>query len=168
MRRAPLPLPLALCFSVLLLCGGCGSSNPSEEADAAQAALSQGDFATARAKAKSALAAEGVADDKALTWKLERIGLEAAAGEGKGAEVLSAVDRLSGSFAAQVNAELYAKLGNRLADGGDPAGALDVADAGKQRFPEQAAAFDALIESLKTKASSNSELADKLKSMGYL
>jgi hypothetical protein len=69
-----------------------------------------------------------------------------------------------------VNAELYAKLGNRLADGGDASGALDVADAGKQRFEGQAAAFDSLIAAIKAKAEADgdSELSNKLKAMGYL
>jgi hypothetical protein len=168
MRSASQPLAVAMSLALALSGGGCGAPSPAEQADSAQAALSQGDFATARAKARSALATQGVAADKALAWKLERIGLEAAAGEGKGAEVCAAVDRLAGSFPAQVNAELYAKLCNRLADGGDPPGALDLADAGKQRFPDHAAAFDSLIQSLKDKAGSNSELADKLRSMGYL
>jgi hypothetical protein len=168
MCRASLPVALVLSVATVLASAACGSASPAEQADAAQAALSKGDFATARSTARSALAAEGVAGDKALSWKLERIGLEAAAGEGKGPEVMEGVDRLAGSYPAQVNAELYAKLGNRLADGGDPLGAVDLADAGKHRFPEHAAAFDSLIRSLQAKAETNSELADKLKAMGYL
>jgi hypothetical protein len=166
MRRAS--LPAALLFTALVGSAGCAPRSPAEQADVAQAALSQGDFATARAAAQAALSSRAVAGDKALTWKLERIGLEAAAGEGKGADVLAGVDRLAADFPTQMTAELYAKLGNRLADGGDALGALDLVDAGKRRFPEQATAFDGLIESLKDKAEGDSAVMDKLRSLGYL
>jgi hypothetical protein len=147
----------------------CGAQSPEEAAQAAQTALGAGRYAEAQATAEEALAAEGVAEDAALSWKLERVRVEALAGQGQGGAVLVELTRLSGTYVGQVTAEFHAKLGGMLNKAGDPLGALDVAEAGKQRFPDKATAFDGLIANLKAAAEAgDSAVAEKLRALGYL
>jgi hypothetical protein len=160
-----IPVFMAVC---LLFSAACGGSDPATQADEAQAALSTGDYSDARDQAEAGLKAAG-STDKNLAWKLERIRVEALARQGETAEVSSSLERLAQSFPTQCDASFYSKVGGYLAQAGEGEGALEVAHAGQQRFPDRKADFDALIEELKqTAASGDAELTAKLKSLGYL
>lgn len=165
-RSAAQLVPALLLTTGLLT--GCGASDPAAQADAAQTALSTGDAAAARAKAEEGLKAAGAAD-KSLAWRLERIRVEAIAKQGNSAEVVGTMSRLAQAYPTQCDAPFYSKVANALAEGGEGVGALEVANAGLQRFPDRKADFDGLIEQLKqTAAAGDAELTAKLKSLGYL
>ncbi len=146
----------------------CGSRTASESADAAVAAFSAGDFAKARELCDQGLAAEG-ASDRAVAWKLERVRIESMASSGDAAgEVAAGLERLAGAFATQVDAAFYAKITEELSKSGNLVGAITVNDAGKKRFPEVAARFDAVMDSLKEAATHDDAAMDKLNSLGYV
>jgi len=160
-----IPAFMALC---LLFTAACGGSDPATQADAAQTALSSGDYADARSQAEAALKSAGNTDVN-LAWRLERIRVEAIARLGDSTEVVSSMQRLSATYPQQCDAAFYSKVGSYLAQAGKAAGALDVAHAGQQKFPDRKADFDALIEELKqTAAAGDAELTAKLRSLGYL
>ena len=161
---------LALVFGLSLLFAGCGGASPAEQADAVQAALTGGKYEQAAADASKALADAAVKADKALAWRFERMHVEALAGQGQGAEALTEIKRLSGEYTAQVDAQLYAKLGNLVLKAGKTSGAIDLAEAGKHAFPQMAVAFDKLIEDIKTAATTSGDDASiaRLKALGYL
>ncbi|HZL99831.1 MAG TPA: hypothetical protein VFD43_06230, partial [Planctomycetota bacterium] len=109
-------------------------------------------------------AADGA--DANLSWKLERIRAEAIAKLGQTPEVLTTVARLQPAYPQQCNALFYGKLGMLLVDAGQPVGAVELADAGIQQFPDRKADFEGLIASIQ--ASGDSEAIAKLRTLGYL
>jgi hypothetical protein len=166
-RHLSFPAVLSAFLLAAGLLAGCGSSDPAAQADAAQTALSTGDAAAARAKAEAGLKAAGA--DKNLAWRLERIRVEAIAKQGDSAEVVATMTRLGQAYPLQCDAPFYSKVANALAESGEGVGALEVANAGLQRFPDRKSDFEGLIEQLKqTAAAGDAELTAKLKSLGYL
>ena len=118
--------------------------------------------------ADEGLAQDAVKRDAATAWRLEQVRLEALARSGKGADVKKELDRLAGTYAAQVNASLYRSLADKAKAAGDTAGAIDVLTAGDQRFPAEHASFVEAIEALKSSGSLDPAQVQKLKSLGYL
>jgi|GEM_PF-2393972 len=172
MRRS-LALPsLALIAAAtlsLVMIQACGGPTPAELEQQSQAALAKGDYAQALDLATKGLSAEGVAQDKARSWQFERVRLEALAGRGDAAEVLASLTRLSATYGGQLKADFYAKLGKAVNDAGNAVDALDIVEAGKQKFPDMAAAFDGLVADIKAKAAAGDDAATaKLKALGYL
>lgn len=157
-----IPALMAACLLLSAACGG--SSDPAAQADAAQNALSSGKYSDAREQAESGLKAAGA--DKNLSWRLERIRVEALAAQGQGPEVVSTMTRLHGAYPKQCDAPLYAKLGNALVGAGKPVDAVVLADAGIKQFPDRKADFEGLIREIQ--AGGDSEANAKLKAMGYL
>ena len=162
LRPLLVPAFAAVC---LLVPAACGGSDPTKQADDAQSALSEGDYAEARSQAEAGLKAAGTAD-KNLAWRLERIRVEALAMQGDGQEVLTTVARLSGDYPQQCNATYYGKLGTLLVAAGQPGRAVDVVHAGIEKFPDRKADFDGLIKSIEE--SGDAEALATLKTLGYL
>lgn len=154
----------ALLVLALLSLTACGASLQDQENEA-RGALNARDWAKATQLADAAL--QGAGADKAAAWRLEQIRLEALAGEGKGAEVASSLERLAGSYAGQVTAALYRSLGDKLKAAGDTSGAIDVLAAGDKRFPDEHESFQAAIDALKAGSLDPAEI-EKLKALGYL
>ncbi len=166
-RLAALTLFVLGTLSLALL-ANCGGPTPKELQEQSQAALNGGDYPKAIDLATQGLAAPGVAGDKALTWQFERVRLEALAAQGKAPEVLAHVARLSGAYADQLRADSYARLGQVANDAGQSLAALDIVEAGKQKFPDRSQDFDGLVADLKAKAVTDDALMAQLKSLGYL
>jgi hypothetical protein len=156
----------ALLLAVLVACGGASTADLRTQS---QDALSKGEHARAIELADKGLATEGVASSKADAWHFERVRLEALAGQGDAAAVLSNLTRLTPTYGDQLKADFYAKLGRAVTDAGKPVEALDIVEAGKQKFPEMVVAFDGLVTDLKAKAAAGDDaLTAKLKALGYL
>ena len=96
---------IALCLA--MACGG-GDLNVEE---AANTAMSAGDFGVAMDKASTGIESARASGDRAAVWRLEMIVLEAMARSGQGALVVAELERLSADYAKQVNAKLYLSLG---------------------------------------------------------
>lgn len=154
-------LAFAAAFAV-----GC-SSGPDVEAlqKGVDDAVAAKDYAGAVAKADEALKAEAVAKDPAKAWRFESAKVNAQAAGGKGADVKAALERLAGPYPKQVTSSLYLSLADKLRAAGDGPGYADLLDAGKKKFPEEAA-FGAKIEELKTSA--DPAEIERLKALGYL
>ncbi|MGQ0553110.1 MAG: hypothetical protein ACT4PU_07805 [Planctomycetota bacterium] len=157
---------LPLCLALLGVLA-CGAPTLAEQADNAQASLSKGSYDEARKVAETALADPAAAADKALSWRLERIRVEATACLGDSAATNSQLKACKAAYPAQVNAELYAVLAGKALNAGQPVPSLEIAHEGAQVFPEQKVLFDSLIEQLKSAAASDSELANALSQLGY-
>ncbi len=156
-----------LVFSVLAACGG---KSPTACCDAADAALKKGNFTEAQAFAEEGLTLEGATADASTSWRLERIRLEALAGKGELAAVLTGLAAVSTQYPGKVDDQLYAKLGTALADANKLVEAIELVEAGKQAFPDKAKSFDGLVAAIKTAATSGNDSAAvaKLKALGYL
>lgn len=158
-------------WSTLLLVAfvwACGGKSGADYHKEARAALDAGNTAEALRMADEGLAQDAVKRDAATAWRLEQVRLEALARSGKGADVKKELDRLAGTYAAQVNASLYRSLADKAKAAGDTAGAIDVLTAGDQRFPAEHASFVEAIEALKSSGSLDPAQVQKLKSLGYL
>jgi hypothetical protein len=158
----------------LLLCAvACGGKTAAEHADAAQAALNSGEYAAARSAAEAALKDEAVKADKGLAWRLEKVRLDALAGQKDEDEMLASLGRLGTTNAAQVDAPLYGSLSISLNDAGDIDGAIDVLEAGKQKFPEHTDKFETaknriVAAAKKAAEEGNSAELERLKALGYV
>ena len=147
------------------LAAGCGPDAVALREEA-QAALDKRDFGAAIAKADAGITA--VKGDRAAAWRLEQVRLEALARDGKGTEVQASLERLAGTYAAQVQAPLFLAAAGWLEEAGDTKGAVDLLVAGDTRFPAEHERFQAAI----TEMSQQQELApsdvERLKALGYL
>src|SRR5690606_926446 len=132
----------------------------------ARAALDARDFAKARQISETALAGAG-SGDAATAWRLEQIRLDALANEKQGTEVAASLERLAGTYPAQVTPALYRSLADRLKSAGDTSGAIDVLAAGDKRFPQERELFARDIEALK-QGNLDPAQVERLKALGYL
>ena len=157
----------ALIVPFLALLLACGASLADQE-KAARAALDARDFAKARQLADAALASPDAAKDAPTAWRVEQIRLEALANDKQGKEVASTLERLAGTYAAQVNAALYRSLADKLKVAGDTSGAIDVLSAGDKRFPADHQAFVDAIGALQAEGNLDPAEVERLKALGYL
>lgn len=143
------------------------SSGPDVEAlqSGVDAAIAAKDYPGAVAKAEEALKVDKILADPAKAWRFESGRVNALAAGGKGADVLSTLERLAVPYQAQINASLYLSLADKLRGAGDGAGYTNLLDAGKKKFPDEAA-FQAKIDELKTSA--DPAEVERLKALGYL
>ncbi len=164
---------MALAGSLLVLLAACGTKSPQALVDAIQADLNSGNFQAASIGAQSALGLETIKADKALTWRVEKMQLDALAGSKQSADILANLTRLRASNPAQVDAALYASLAGKLSQQHEYLGAIDIVHAGIEQFPEQKARFEGELKNLTLSAKAASETGDnaaldKLRSLGYL
>jgi hypothetical protein len=157
-----------LILAVAAFVSACGGKSAADYHKEARAALDKGDATAALRAADEGLAQDTVKRDPAAAWRLEQVRLEALAKTGKGADVARELERLAGTYPAQVNASLYRSLADRAKEAGDNAGAIDVLTAGDKRFPAEHASFVEAIEALKSSGSLDPAQVQRLKSLGYL
>lgn len=131
----------------------------------AQAALDAGDFAKAQSGAEAALKDATEARD---TARLEQVRLRALAGAGKGAEVLTNLERIAAANAASAPAALYRELGDKLRAAKDTVGAIAVLDAGVNRFPTEQQPFLDAIAAIQKSAGGDAAVNAQLEALGYL
>ncbi|GDX79534.1 hypothetical protein LBMAG42_13450 [Deltaproteobacteria bacterium] len=129
------------------------------------AAIAAKDYPGAVAKADEALKIEKILADPAKAWRFESGRVNALAAGGKGADVLSSLERLATPYSAQVTASLYLSLADKLRAAGDGAGYTNLLDAGKKKFPDEVA-FQSKLDELKTSA--DPAEVERLKALGYL
>jgi hypothetical protein len=158
-RTAGLTLAAALAFAC--------ASGPDVEAlqKGVDDAVAAKDYPGAVAKADEALKQEAIAKDPAKAWRFESAKVNAQAAGGKGADVKAALERLAGPYPKQITSSLYLSLADKLRAAGDGPGYADLLDAGKKKFPEEAA-FGTKLEELKTSA--DPAEIERLKALGYL
>lgn len=150
------------------LLAACGGKTANDYHTDARAALQSGDVARALQLADEGLAQSDARSDVAAAWRLEQVRLEALAKSGKGVEVQKELDRLAGTYPAQVNASLYRSLADRVKQAGDVTGAIEVLAAGDKRFPAEHASFKEAIDALKSTESLDPAQVQRLKALGYL
>ncbi|MFH1464712.1 MAG: hypothetical protein ABIO70_10030 [Pseudomonadota bacterium] len=155
-------VPIVLAVGLLTACG----EKAADLKEAAQAALDQGDTATAIAKADAALTAAGA--DKVLVWQVQNIRLKARAraGDGEGAKALLA--ELTASDKDLVRSALYFSVANDLKKAQQNAAAIDVLDAGAKTFPGERGAFETAIQDLQKEHPEDPEVIQQLQQLGYL
>lgn len=169
----PLPTaatPLVRTLLAALLVGaalsGCAGGPSAEDLQkGVEAAMTAKDYPGAIAKADEALRVEAIAKDPAKAWRFESMRLQGLADAGKGTEVATTLERLSGLYAKQVTPALYRSLADKLKIAEDGEGAITVLDAGLKRFPEDPS-FQEAIDALKV--SGDPAEIEKLKALGYL
>ncbi len=154
------PFSSMLLFALLV---GCGKSATDYQKDA-QKALDGGDAAKATQLAEDGLKVSG--DDKAVSWRLEQVHIDALAKGGRGSELPKELDRLKAAYPAQVTAQFYKALADKLGTAGDKA-QIDVLDAGAKAFPTDPTFSDAITK-IKGSAGASPEEVERLKALGYL
>jgi hypothetical protein len=157
-----LNLIAALLFS-LSACSS-GPDVPAMLADVEAKAAAK-DYAGAVTGADTALKLPEVTGDPASAWRFESARLGALADGGKGADVKTSLERLSGTFAAQVTCPLRLSLADRVRAAGDGAGYTDLLDAGLKACPQEPS-FQSKID--EAKSSADPEEIERLKALGYL
>lgn len=149
----------ALCLAFVLACGG----GPDAQLEKARGQLAAGAYVEAAATADQGLAAGA---EGPTAWRLELVALEGEARSARSAEARARLERLAGSpFARQVTAALYLQTAGQLREAGDAEGAIDLLDAGAQRFPDDPDVARA-IEQARTTGSA--EELERLRSLGYV
>ncbi|MDP2305895.1 MAG: hypothetical protein Q8P18_07685 [Pseudomonadota bacterium] len=158
------PLVAALVLAAAL--SGCDTGPSAEDLQkGVESAIAAKDYPGAVTKADEALKNEAVGKDPAKAWRFESMRLQALADGGKGADVVTSLDRLRGAYDKQVTPALYRSLADKLKVAGDGEGTVTVLDAGLKRFPEDPS-FQAALDDLKN--SVDPEEIEKLKALGYL
>lgn len=157
-------LPNRAALILLALLAACGPKLEDHE-NQARAALNGKDWAGAIAAADLALAHPDA--DAAAKWRAEQIKLDAMASDGQGTEVLTSLERLGATYAAQVTPALYRALADKVKTAGDTMGAIDILAAGDRKFPAEHENFVKAIEDLKAGGMDPAEI-EKLKALGYL
>jgi predicted Zn-dependent protease len=152
-RMALLPF-----LAALLACGPSAES----QLERARSHLAQGAYADAAVAANAGLAA---GPEGPVAWRLELTALEAEARTGQAAEARARLERLAVEWPEQTQASLYVQTASQVREGGDATGAIDVLDAGAQRFPDDEGITRA-ISHLKARGT-DAEL-ERLRSLGYV
>lgn len=164
-----MPSPRSLLATIALfvgLSGGLAACAPSldDQIKQAQASLDAGDGPAAEKAAATALKDAKAPKD---AWRLELIRAQGLAQQGKGADVLTHVERLAGAYPKNVTAPLYRDLADKLRASKDTAGAIELLAAGDARFPAEHQSFVDAIAALK-EAGVDPEELERLKALGYL
>jgi predicted Zn-dependent protease len=93
------------------------------------------------------------------------VALEAEARAKKTEAALARLERLAGAWAKQVGGSLFVQTAGQLREAGDPAGAIQLLDAGAKRFPEDADVQKAIAQA--RSAGTAAEL-EQLRTLGYI
>ena len=153
---------------VSVVLAACGNKSGAERLTEAQASLNMGKYDEAVSAADQGLASADAKGDAALAWRLEQVRLEGLAQGGKGAQVNTDLERLSGTYPKQVTPSLYRALADKVNQAGDTNGAIDLLTAGDKRFPEAHASFVEAIDGMKASGNLDPAQVQKLKALGYL
>jgi len=148
----------AFLTSMLLACG----ASPEQQLEEAREALARGAYPEAAAAAAAGLSGGATG---AIAWRLELTALEAEARAARTPDVLARLERLAGAWSQQVTPALYVQAAGQVKEGGDPAGAISVLDAGANRFPKDADIATAIA---RAKASGSAAELEQLRSLGYV
>ena len=151
-------------FALVIGLSACGAASLDDQIKQAQAALDAGDGPAAEKAAEAALKE---AKDPKDAWRLELVRVEGLAQQGKGADVLTHLERLAGTNPKNVTAPLYRDLADKLRASKDTPGAISVLDAGVKRFPADSQSFLDAITAIKDVSVDPEEL-ERLKALGYL
>jgi hypothetical protein len=141
---------------------GCGGSAHDDLA-AARAALAEPDYPAAIEAADAGLANE---PDEVTSWGLSLAKLEALARSGDGAAALAQLNSLAQRWPGRVPVGQYAATADQLRTAGAKPEAIQVLDAGIQRFPDDAVLVR-LIGADDSEGMESAEL-DMLRSLGYV
>jgi hypothetical protein len=87
--------------------------------------------------------------------------------DGRGDETLAQIEKLAAARPEQMPATQYASTADQLRAAGQGTAAIQVMDAGLQRFPEDQALLD-LIEQAKAAPAPGSDELEMLRSLGYV
>lgn len=147
---------------VIFLLSGC-SDGPKQLLANAEGSLSKGDHAGAIAAADEGLAAKPA--EATVRWRLELVRLEALARSGKADDAAAAIERLALEKDTQIKASHYLSTADQLRTSGEKAGAIQLLDKGKKRYPDDAAIATAIT---RAKEKGTDEELDELRSLGYL
>ena len=103
-------------------------------------------------------------------WRVEKLRLQSVARLGEGTQALEHLERLDGEHPGKVDAKLYCQIGGFFTDTREYQGAIEIFDAGKNKYPDMAAVFAPQIEDLKQRVLEGGTDADKakLQQLGYL
>jgi hypothetical protein len=148
-------------FALLGLLLSCGAG-PEAQLEKARGHLGQGAYAEAAAAASAGLAAGA---EGAVAWRLELTALEAEARTARTSEAMARLERLAVEWSEQVTPSLYVQTASQVRMGGDATGAIDVLDAGAQRFPE---ADDIVRAISQLEARGTDAELERLRSLGYV
>lgn len=160
--------PALLIAALVLPCSACSPDADSSVSEARRALETQ-EYKEAIAVSETGLAAIG-GDPKQRRniWRLERIRVEALARSGDVDAVLTTLDRLSGAFPTNVNADLFLALAKQVFEAGDRLAAERVLIRGAQRFPGDQPMFLALAAAWRQGSTISPEACQRLRSLGYL
>lgn len=104
-----------------------------------------------------------------VRWALERIRIEALARSGRGDQALERLETLASAYPAQVDAALYLTVAAWARAAGDSAGATQILDGGRKRFPAEAGRFTSALEEIKGAGGPmDPATVERLRSLGYL
>lgn len=146
----------------IFLLSAC-SDGPQDYLRTAEAALGKGAHARAVEAADRGLAAEPA--DAALGWRLELVRLEALARSGRAEATLETIERLAGTQGSPIQASHYLSTADQLRASGERAGAIQLLDKGKQKFPDNSAIAKAIS---RAKEQGSDKELEALRSLGYL
>lgn len=149
--------------ALLIAITACGKT-PAAYQEEAQDALDGGNADHALQLALAGLEVAG--GDRAVSWRLEQVSLDARATGGRGREIPAELIRLRALYPTEVTPQLYLSLAARLGTAGDPA-QVDVLDAGKDVFPSEPG-FQEAIDQLQVTGSVAPGAVERLKALGYL
>ena len=153
---------IACLLLMALLAAGCGSSAHDHLA-AARQGLADAAYADALAAAEAGLAA---APDAATAWGLELVKLESLARAGHGEAARAQLNALAAAHPDRMPVTQYSATAHQLRAAGAKPEAIQVLDAGIQRFPDDAMLVR-LIGAADSEGMESAEL-DMLRSLGYV
>lgn len=152
------------CTLLTVLALGACSQTPRDSLDEARQALAESRYADAITAADVGLAGDA---DAVTTWNLQLVKLEALARDGRGDDTLAQLADLAAARPEHVPASQYAASADQLRAAGQGAAAIQVLDAGLQRFPADRT-LRGLIEEAKAAPAPGSEELEMLRSLGYV
>lgn len=158
----------ACLLSLALLLPACGGSDPAALTHSGNTALGSGDFDAALADFQSALDAIG-SDTSHPEYVRAKLGAIEAWTKLDPAKARDEFLKLADAMPDRVNDRDFNRIGGRLGDAGNINEATELAQAGKERYPDSAH-LDTLIKRLgdQAQAGGDSEALEALRGLGYV
>ena len=149
---------IALCLAM-----ACGGGDLYVE-EAANTAMSAGDFGVAMDKASTGIESARASGDPAAVWRLEMIVLEAMARSGQGALIVAELLVCGLCETSQCKAVL--ELRSHAKAAGDTNGAIELWAAGDKKYPAESALFKREIETLQSAGTLDPAELEKVEDFG--